>query len=148
MPSMHEPTIRPAVLADLCAVRELMIELGYDVDTDALETTLRDLASNPDAVVLVSESEGRIDALLSMSFRPQLHVAALTGTIDELVTRREQRGRGIGHALVRAAAEEARRRGAFRIELTTRKNRASYERGFYASCGFVESTSALFRMVL
>ena len=148
MPSMHEPTIRPAVLADLCAVRELMIELGYDVDADALETTLRDLASNPDAVVLVSESEGRIDALLSMSFRPQLHVASLTGTIDELVTRREQRGRGIGHALVRAAAEEARRRGAFRIELTTRKNRASYERGFYASCGFVESTSALFRMVL
>ena len=83
-----------------------------------------------------------------MTFRPQLHVAALTGTIDELVTRRERRGRGIGHALVRAVVEEARRRGAFRIELTTRKNRASYERGFYAACGFVESTSALFRMVL
>ena len=84
MPSMHEPTIRPAVLADLPAVRELMIELGYDVDADALDTTLRDLASNPHAVVLVSESEGRVDALLSMTFRSQLHVAVLTGTIDTL----------------------------------------------------------------
>jgi len=35
-----------------------------------------------------------------------------------------------------------------RMELSTRQNRASYERGFYQSRGFVESLSALFRMVL
>jgi GNAT superfamily N-acetyltransferase len=145
---MSEPTIRPAVALDLPAVRELMIDLGYDVDTAALESTMRDLAANPHALVLVYESEDGIDGLISVTFRPQLHVAALTGTIDELVTRRERRGRGIGHALVRAATDEARRRGAFRIELSTRRNRASYERGFYVSCGFLESPSALFRMVL
>jgi ribosomal protein S18 acetylase RimI-like enzyme len=83
-----------------------------------------------------------------MSFRPQLHRASQNATIDELVTRREHRGRGIGHTLVRGAVEEARRRGVSRIELSTRRNRASYERGFYVSCGFVESASALFRMVL
>jgi GNAT superfamily N-acetyltransferase len=145
---MSEPGIRRVDLADLPAVRELVIELGYDVEMGALETTLRALVANADSIVLVHESDGQVDALLALSFRPQLHRAALTATIDELVTRREHRGRGIGHALVQAALEESRRRGAFRIELSTRRNRASYERGFYHSCGFVESPSALFRMVL
>jgi GNAT superfamily N-acetyltransferase len=145
---MSEPGIRRVGVEDLAAVRELMIELGYDVEMGALESTLRALAASPVSVVLVHESEGRVDALLALSFRPQLHRAALTATIDELVTSREHRGRGIGHALVHAAVEESRRRGAFRIELSTRRNRASYERGFYHSCGFVESPSALFRMVL
>jgi len=145
---MAEPTIRSAATRDLAAVRELMIDLGYEVDAGALEATLGALVASPSAVVLVHESDGRVDALLSMTFRPQLHLAAFTATIDELVTCRDRRGRGIGHALVAAAADEARRRGAFRIELSTRKNRASYERGFYVSCGFIESPSALFRMEL
>jgi GNAT superfamily N-acetyltransferase len=145
---MGELAIRRVEATDLPAVRELMVELGYDVDLGALGATLRALVSNAESVVLVHESDGQVDALLALSFRPQLHRAALTATIDELVTSREHRGRGIGHALVQAAIEESRRRGAFRIELTTRRNRASYERGFYSSCGFVESPSALFRMVL
>jgi GNAT superfamily N-acetyltransferase len=145
---MSEPDIRRVEVADIPAVRELMVELGYDVELPALESTLRALAASPESVVLVHESDGQVDALLALSFRPQLHRGALTATIDELVTRREHRGRGIGHALVQAAIEESRQRGAFRIELSTRRNRASYERGFYSSCGFLESPSALFRMVL
>ena len=145
---MGEPSIRRVDVADVSAVRELMVELGYDVELPALESTLRALAASSDSVVLVHESDGEVDALLAISFRPQLHRAALTATIDELVTRRERRGLGIGHALVGAAIEEARQRGAFRIELSTRRNRASYERGFYSSCGFLESPSALFRLVL
>jgi GNAT superfamily N-acetyltransferase len=145
---MGDPGIRRVDVADVPAVRELMVELGYDVDEGDLGTTLRALVASPESVVLVHESDGQVDALLALSFRPQLHRAALTATIDELVTRREHRGRGIGHALVQAAIEESRTRGAFRIELSTRRNRASYERGFYHSCGFVESPSALFRMVL
>jgi GNAT superfamily N-acetyltransferase len=145
---MRETRIRRVEVSDVSAVRELMVELGYDVETGPLESTLRALSKSSESVVLVHESDGQVDALLALSFRPQLHRAGLTATIDELVTKREHRGKGIGHALVKAAIHEARGREAFRLELSTRRNRASYERGFYHSCGFVESPSALFRMVL
>ena len=140
--------IRRVEITDLSAVRELMVDLGYEVESAALAATLEALMTNPQTVVLVHESDREVDALLALSFRPQLHRGSLTATIDELVTRRDRRGRGIGHALVDAAIEEAKKRDAARVELSTRRNRASYERRFYDSCGFVESPSALFRMVI
>ena len=145
---MSKSVIRRANVGDVSAVRELMGELGYDVELGTLESTLRALVASQQSVVLVHEADGRVDALLAMSFRPQLHRGSLTATIDELVTRREHRGRGIGRALVQVAVDEVRRRGALTIELSTRRDRESYERGFYDSCGFAESPSALFRMVL
>jgi GNAT superfamily N-acetyltransferase len=145
---MTQAVIRRADVGDVSAVRELMGELGYYVELGRLEPTLRALVASQESVVFVHESDGRVDALIALSFRAQLHRGSLTATIDELVTRSEHRGRGIGRRLVRASVDEARRRGAFHIELSTQRNRASYERGFYDSCGFVESPSALFRMVL
>src|SRR5882762_2950334 len=99
---MSEPGVRRVAMADLAAVRELVVELGYDVEQGALESTLAMLSSSESSVVLVHESDGQVDALVALSFRPQLHRAAITTTIDELVTRREHRGRGIGHALIEA----------------------------------------------
>jgi ribosomal protein S18 acetylase RimI-like enzyme len=75
-------------------------------------------------------------------FRPQLHHLAPVGTIDELVVDEDSRGRRIGERLVEEVLEEARRRRADVVEVTThyRRERA---RGFYRRCGFEDTSIKL-----
>ncbi len=91
------------------------------------------LLANPDAIdlpmaqissgdVLIAEIDGRITGF----------AAVVGGELDGLFVEPEQWRRGIGEALVAAAAELAKRRG---FPLTVIANPAAF--GFYERCGFI-----------
>jgi GNAT superfamily N-acetyltransferase len=66
------------------------------------------------------------------------------GYISELFVREEDRGKGIGSALLDAVRREASKRGCTRLMLFNLKQRESYQRGFYLTQGFEERTDGAF----
>ena len=92
-----------------------------------------------------AELRGAVVGLMSLSMRPQIRLAGLIMTVDELVVAEGARGAGVGAALIELAKSEARRAGARRLELLTARGRPSYSRLFYVKNGFAEVDSAVMR---
>jgi ribosomal protein S18 acetylase RimI-like enzyme len=71
------------------------------------------------------------DGFTQLRFRPSLYTGALDAHLEELYVVPERRGHGLGRALLDAAMEYARERGAARIDLGTSEDdtaaRALYE---------------------
>jgi ribosomal protein S18 acetylase RimI-like enzyme len=73
-----------------------------------------------------------------------------TGTrawIEDVVVDQSARGKGVGGALNRAALDEARRRGAKTVDLTSRPSRAAANR-LYQRLGFVARETNVYRYEL
>ena len=76
---------------------------------------------------------------MQLSFLPGLsRQGALRAQVEAVRVRVDQRGRGLGEAMVRWVVEEARRRGCALVQLTTDKSRDDAHR-FYERLGFVAS---------
>ena len=80
------------------------------------ERTRKLLAAGEITVLLGGEGP---DGLALTRLRPSLWSASLDAYLEELYVVPEQRGRGLGRALLEAALEDARRAGAGHIELGT-----------------------------
>ena len=148
---MHDtPTIRLARESDVegiaSLIRELALELGWPRPEDAAETEAmvrRGLsaclaASTEHTVWVVIDSETGVVGYLAVHWQPYLLLPGPVGYVSELFVRAAWRGRGLGGSLLHAAETEAAQRGAFRLELFNKRDRASYERGFYAKAGWSE----------
>ena len=131
--------IRRARASDARAVTALLAQLDYPLEADAVAPVLAEVVADPAHVALVAEEDGEVVGFVNANFRPQLHHLAPVGTIDEIVVDAGRRGRRIGERLVEAVLEEARRRGADVVEVTTHERRERARR-FYKRCGF-EATS-------
>jgi GNAT superfamily N-acetyltransferase len=131
--------IRRARESDARAVTALLAQLDYPLDQDAVRRALAELLADPGHVALVAEEDDQVVGFVNAHFRPQLHHLAPVGTIDELVVERDRRGWRVGERLVAEVLEEARRRGADVMEVSTH-NRRERARSFYRRCGF-EATS-------
>ena len=75
------------------------------------------------------------DGFAELRFRPSLYTGALDAYLEELYVIPEQRGHGLGRALLESAMEEARKRGAARIDLGTSESDVA-ARALYESAGF------------
>jgi GNAT superfamily N-acetyltransferase len=75
------------------------------------------------------------DGFAELRFRPSLYTGALDAYLEELYVVPERRGRGLGRALLEAAMEHARERGAVRIDLNTSVDDVA-ARALYESAGF------------
>jgi ribosomal protein S18 acetylase RimI-like enzyme len=93
------------------------------------ERTRRLLADREITVLLGGE---RPDGLALLRFRPSVWTPTLDAYLEELYFAPDRRGRGIGRALLQAAIDAARERGAAHIDLNTSEDdtaaRALYER--------------------
>jgi ribosomal protein S18 acetylase RimI-like enzyme len=93
------------------------------------ERTRRLLADREITVLLGGE---RPDGLALLRFRPSVWTPTLDAYLEELYVAPDRRGRGIGRALLQAAIDAARERGAAHIDLNTSEDdtaaRALYER--------------------
>jgi GNAT superfamily N-acetyltransferase len=129
--------VRPAKLGDAGEIAPLLGELGYDAPAPQVRERLGRLLGRPGAGVLVAEAAGETVAVASYQIVDLLERARPQCRITTLVTRAGYRRLGAATALIRAIESTARRRGCFRLEVTTRSHRADALE-FYAAVGFHE----------
>jgi GNAT superfamily N-acetyltransferase len=138
--------LRRAAREDVPAIVALLAEdalgTGGDGADAGLEPYLRAfeaIDADPVHLLAVVESGGEVVGTLQLSVIPSLpHRGAFRGQLEAVHVRADQRGAGLGAAMVRWAVEEARRRGCGQVQLTSQKRRTDAHR-FYERLGFVRS---------
>ena len=94
------------------------------------------------SVLFAARVDSRVVGLLTLVvFRIPTAVRAW---IEDVVVDESARGKGVGEALNRAALDEARRRGAKTVDLTSRPSRAAANR-LYQRIGFVARETNVYR---
>jgi ribosomal protein S18 acetylase RimI-like enzyme len=100
------------------------------------------IVGNRSCVLFVARLDGDIVGSLTLSMYPL--PTGLKAWIDDVVVDEGARGSGIGAALSQAALEEARRRGAKEVDLTSRPKRQAANR-LYQRLGFVARDTNVYR---
>jgi ribosomal protein S18 acetylase RimI-like enzyme len=96
-------------------------------------------------LVLVARVDGRIAGSLTLAmFRIP---TGLRAWIEDVVVDGDARGNGVGEALNWFAIEEARKRGAVTVDLTSRPSREAANR-LYQRLGFVARDTNVYRFTL
>jgi ribosomal protein S18 acetylase RimI-like enzyme len=103
---------------------------------------LRLITDNPESVLFVARLEGRIVGSLTLIF--YRIPTGLKSWIEDVVVDESARGHGIGELLNRAALDEARRRGAKAVSLTSRPSREAANR-LYQRIGFESRPTNVYR---
>ena len=106
---------------------------------------LAQIVASPDSVLYLARHEGRIVGSLTLAF--YRIPTGLKAWIEDVVVDASARGQGVGEALNTAAIEEARRRGAKNVSLTSRASRESANR-LYQRLGFVPYDTNIYRFNL
>lgn len=93
--------------------------------------------SDPNQYLLVGELDGRVIAMLQLTFIPGLsRRGALRANIEAVRVDSGLRGHGIGNWIISKALLLARERGCGLVQLTSDKSRTEAHR-FYARLGFL-----------
>lgn len=103
---------------------------------------LESIVSNPNSALFVAKSGGTIVGSLTLA----LYVipTGLKAWIEDVVVDDAARGQGVGESLNRAALDEARRRGAKDVSLTSRPSRQAANR-LYQRIGFDQRDTNVYR---
>jgi ribosomal protein S18 acetylase RimI-like enzyme len=131
-------SVRRAEVADAREVARLLHDFNTEFSSptpgvQALTDRVRELlATNEMTVLLAGE---RPDGVAVIRFRPSLWSNDLDAYLEELYVAPEQRGRGIGRALLEDTMEAARAAGATRMELGTSETDTAAI-ALYEICGF------------
>ncbi len=136
--SLSQTPIRLASATDAPAFGRLLhafnTEFGEPTpDADVIAERAAPLIESGEVTVLLA-GEGP-DGFAELRFRPSLYTGALDAHLEELYVVPERRGHGLGRALLEAAMERARERGAAHIELGTSEDDVA-ARALYESTGF------------
>jgi GNAT superfamily N-acetyltransferase len=129
--------IRSAALTDAPRIAELLTELGYPADADAVRERLTYWLPDQASRVLVAELDGRISGCISLHAIPYLERTGHWLRIESLVVEADSRRGGTGRALVDAAERLARQWGCLLIEVTSKRSRADAH-AFYRRLGFTD----------
>lgn len=139
--------IRKARLEDLRAILELLNDDKVGNVPERIEEPMPRLyteafailEADPNQLLLVGETGGRIVASLQLTFIPGIaHQGAWRAQLEAVRVARDLRGRRIGEAMMRHVVALARERGCSLVQLTTNKARNDALR-FYRSLGFTAS---------
>ena len=95
--------------------------------------------ADPNQLLLVGERAGQLIATLQLTFLQYLmHRGRKLALVEAVRVASHLRSQGIGGELMKAAIEEAKRRGCARVQLTSNKQRLAAHR-FYERLGFIAS---------
>jgi ribosomal protein S18 acetylase RimI-like enzyme len=103
---------------------------------------LAEIVASPDSVLYLARLDGRIVGSLTLAF--YRIPTGLKAWIEDVVVDGSTRGQGVGEALNTAAIDEARRRGAKNVSLTSRASRESANR-LYQRLGFEPYDTNVYR---
>lgn len=145
------PVVRPATPADLPRVVELLAQLAPDTadreDPSRIDmyTAVLGRTGAQGQRLLVIEDGGRIVGTLALVLVENLsHQGAPYAIIENVVVDEAERGKQYGETLLRAAIDQAREAGCYKVSLTSNKRRTDAHR-FYERLGF-ERTHEAFRI--
>lgn len=127
--------VRPADRVDdalVAAFAELIPQLSSSSPPPSADE-LDAIVASPDSVLFVARSDGRIVGSLTLAF--YRIPTGLKAWIEDVVVDDSARGQGVGEQLSRAALDEAARRGAKNVSLTSRPAREAANR-LYQRLGF------------
>ena len=146
MEESSELEIRAARLKDTRAIAEILRELGWfshindesPKDTELrLERHFRLCEADDSHELLVAEDrKGTVVGYVSVHWLPYMTLTAPEGYVSEIYIRESARGKGVGKRLLEVVKKSAQRRGCARLMLVNRRDRASYQRGFYEKDGW------------
>jgi N-acetylglutamate synthase-like GNAT family acetyltransferase len=103
---------------------------------------LEALGRDPHSALLVAADYGPVVGLVALHWHPVLQAPRPVARISALVVAEEERHRGIGRMLLKAAAQAARQAGCDSLEWLTENADAQ---GFCAATGFVAAGSGFVR---
>ena len=106
---------------------------------------LSDIVAAPDSVLFVARLGDRVVGSLTLAF--YRIPTGLKAWIEDVVVDADARGNRIGEALSREAIDEARRRGAKNVSLTSRPSREAANH-IYRGIGFEQYETNLYRYEL
>ena len=136
--------IREAVEADLERIVALLVDdpLGESRespearDRAAYLNAFRAIATDPSHSILVAAHNGRVEAVLQLSFLPHLtYGGRWRAQVEGVRVSKQLRNKGVGGALLGEAITRARERGCHLIQLTTDRRRPEALE-FYTALGF------------
>jgi GNAT superfamily N-acetyltransferase len=137
---------RRATRADLARMLELLADdvLGRNREAvggsdPAYGRAFAAIDADPNQLLLVGEQDGRVIAMLQLTFIPGLsRRGAWRANIESVRVDSALRGRGIGAWLIEQALQQARERSCGFAQLTSDKRRVEAHR-FYGRLGFAAS---------
>jgi GNAT superfamily N-acetyltransferase len=130
--------VRTADEADAEIIGRLLHDFNSEFDApspgpQALAERIRELVARDEVTVLLAGEDPT--GLAVLRFRPSIWSTALESYLAELYVKPDQRGRGLGRALMGAAIELALDRGADYMDLGTGEDDVA-ARALYESLGF------------
>jgi predicted N-acetyltransferase YhbS len=134
--------IRPASVLDAPTLSILLEELGFPSSPQEIGERLSMLND----MVFVAMQHGKVVGLITTNIMPVLHRSTPVGRISALIVSEQERGKGIGRALVTTAEQMLKIRGCALIEVTS-NFRLEAAHSFYKSMGY-EATSIRFKKEL
>jgi GNAT superfamily N-acetyltransferase len=130
--------VRRADVEDAETIGRLLHDFNSEFDDPtpgppALADRIRELLAQGEVTVLLGGAEP--DGIAVLRFRPAIWTDGLDCYLEELYVVPDRRGQGLGRALMEAAIEFARGRGAKRMDLGTSEGDVA-ARALYESLGF------------
>jgi GNAT superfamily N-acetyltransferase len=144
--------MRPATEADIGGMSQLLyqlfsIEADFVPDEEKQRRGLQMLLDALGAYVLVAEEQGRIIGMATVQILISTAEGSHVGLVEDVVIDKEQRGRGVGAALLDQLTVWAENNGLTRLQLAAdRDNSAALE--FYATKGWKQTSLGLLRMCM
>ncbi|ABK47893.1 MULTISPECIES: GNAT family N-acetyltransferase [Shewanella] len=130
-------SIRQAQIADLNAMANLLLQLGYSASEAQLQQYLDDPKRSDE--IYLAESEGVVVGLISLIFFDYFPSQQQICRITALVVAEASRGLGVGTQLIDLAKGRASELGCRQLEVTTSMRREQTQ-AYYEAIGF-EKTS-------
>jgi ribosomal protein S18 acetylase RimI-like enzyme len=136
--------VRPCQFDDLPAVLNLITQLAEvsgntkEFQLAQMERVFNKMQSWPEIYSnYVYISDGKVTGFISIVFYRTFFHRVGTAQVNELVIDQAYRGKGIGHALMKTAEDEARLRGMDELEVGTESTNVAAQK-FYRKYGFDE----------
>ena len=133
--------VRAMIRADLPAVRDLLEQLGYALDSAEVARRFAAVVSAPGHAAMVAEVAGRVAGLVHVYARPALENPA-EAIVQALVVDDAHRRGGLGRALMAAAEAWALARGLRSLALSSNVARTGAH-AFYHALGYRTAATAL-----
>ena len=132
--------IRPAKSTDLPGVLRLYGQPGLDdgavLPLAEAERMFARFASYPDYVLYVAELEGEIVGTFALLIMDNLaHMGTPSAVVEDVVVDAAHQGHGIGRAMMNHAVSVCRRKGCYKMALSSYLKREKAH-AFYDSLGF------------